>query len=240
MYILHFVCAFISQWLLDCWIASTFGLLWILFCYEHRYINICLSPAFTFGYVSTNVIAGSYCNSMFNCLGTATPFDMNIFTRAKMMGKHFEKCSFYIGKAKHLESNNLGLFWETLSKDFGWDEHFLSPASISQTTGCVTMLGGEVNWDGDCSGSQSSDLELWMSYLYRSLFFSGKMKSYKRIVCVYKKHISFLKVSYFPVSRLFLYNESSVKWVCVLCVWFFKITPGFLMQGLSSWGLDRF
>lgn len=117
MYIPHFVCAFISQWLLDCWIASTFGLLWILFCYEHRYTNICLSPAFTFGYVSTNVIAGSYCNSMFNCLGTATPFDMNIFTRAKMMGKHFEKCSFYIGKAKHLESNNLGLFWETLSKD---------------------------------------------------------------------------------------------------------------------------
>ena len=100
---------------------------------------------------------------MFNCLGTATPFDMNTFTRAKIMGKYFEKCSFYIGKAKYLESNNLGLFWETLSKDFGWDEHFLSPAPISQTTDCVPMLGREVNWDGDCSGLQSSDLERWMS-----------------------------------------------------------------------------
>lgn len=37
---------------------------------------------------------------MFNCLGTATPFDMNTFTRAKIMGKYFIKCSFYIGKAK--------------------------------------------------------------------------------------------------------------------------------------------
>ena len=117
--------------------------------------------------------------------------------------------------------NNLGLFWETLSKDFGWEGHF-PPASISPTASYVPVAGlrSRLGWQ---------PLRFIISRSRVRHFFSFTKVSYPLVQWKFKKTLCVWNAYFYLKSEPFAAFFKNHTWILFSCIMLFLLSIMFFI-----------